>query len=356
MSIRPRRHLLPAVLALLGLAACGTAPPPTTLPSPSAAPVPVASSPVPSPDADITLAFAGDVHFTDRTAKLLGDPPHAFGPIIPLLSDADLTMVNFESAVTERGTPQPKEFHFRAATSAFDAIKAAGIDVVTFANNHVLDYGQVGLADTLAAVQAAHVPYVGIGVNADAAWRPWVMTIKGRRIAIIGISQVDELASTWVATATRPGEAHSIDLTHTLAAVRAARQQADTVIVFMHWGSEGNPCPNGAQKALARKLAAAGADIIIGAHAHTLQGNGWLGKTFIAYGMGNFLWWLPSYSTETGVLKLTLHPGTPLTARFYPAVVSDTGQPVPATGTDATRIGTRYASLRTCAGLAAAPS
>jgi len=128
------------------------------------------------------------------------------------------------------------------------------------------------------------------------------------------------------------------------------------VIVFMHWGTEGSPCPDAAQRSLAPSMAAAGVDIIIGAHAHTLQGNGWLGRTFVAYGMGNFLWWLPSYSTETGVLKLTLHATGPLAARFYPAVVSDSGQPVPATGADATRIATRYASLRTCAGLAAAPS
>ena len=348
---------VPALLALAALAACGTAPP-ATAPGPAAStsgPAVGSASPAPT-GGDITLAFAGDVHFTDRTAKLMADPAHAFGPIVPLLSDADLTMVNFESAVTSRGSAQPKQFHFRTVPTAFDAVRAAGIDVVTFANNHVLDYGPVGLSDTLAAVQAARFPYVGIGENADAAWAPYVTTIRGRRIAIIGVSQVDELASSWVATATRPGEANAIDTTRTLAAIKAARQKADTVLVFMHWGTEGNPCPNAAQKSLAPKMAAAGADIIIGAHAHTLQGNGWLGKTFVAYGMGNFLWWLPSYSTETGVLKLVLHPDGSLTNTFYPAIVSDTGQPVPATGADATRIGTRYAGLRTCAGLTAAPS
>ncbi len=353
-----RRHRpLPALIALTVATACGSAAPPA---APSAAP-PSASATsgraasVP-PSGDITLAFAGDVHFADRTAKLLADPAHAFGPIATVLADADLTMVNFESAVTTRGTPEPKTFHFRTVPAAFDAIKAAGIDVVTFANNHVLDYGRVGLADTLSAVGGAAVPYVGIGENAAAAWAPYLTTIKGRRFAIIGVSQVDELAASWVATANRPGEANAIDLAATLAAVQAAKQQADTVIVFMHWGTEGSSCPNSAQKSLAAKLAGAGAGIIIGAHAHTLQGNGWLGRTFVAYGMANFLWWLPSYSTETGVLKLTLHPDGSLAERFYPAVVSDTGQPVPATGADATRIGTRYAGLRTCAGLAAASS
>ena len=345
-------RVLPAAALLAALAACGATPvvvPPSGLAMSSA-------SPAAAPGGDVTLAFAGDVHFTDRTARLLSDPAHAFGPIASVLSDADLTMLNFESAVTARGTPQPKEFHFRTGPAAFEAVRAAGVDVLTFANNHVLDYGQAGLADTLAAVRAAHFPYVGIGTDADAAWAPYLTTIKGRRLAFIGVSQVDELASRWVATASRPGEAHAVDLARTLAAVTAAKKSADTVLVFMHWGTEGNSCPNAAQRSLAPKLAAAGADIIIGAHAHTLQGNGWLGRTFVAYGMGNFLWWLPSYSTETGVLKLTLHADGTLTDRFHPAIVSGTGQPVLATGADAARIGTRYAGLRTCAGLAAAPS
>src|SRR5215831_18496542 len=136
------------------------------------------------------------------------------------------------------------------------------------ANNHVLDYGPVGLADTLAAAKAARFPYVGIGINAAAAWAPYVTTIKGMTIAVIGVSQVAELASSWVATSTRPGEANAIDLRRTLTAVRSARRRASVVIVFMHWGTEGQACPNPDQLSLARQLAAAGASIIVGAHAH----------------------------------------------------------------------------------------
>ena len=123
----------------------------------------------------------------------------------------------------------------------------------------------------------------------------------------------------------------------------------------MHWGTEGMACPDQNQLSLAPKLAAAGASIIIGSHAHMLQGSGWLGHTFVAYGMGNFLWWENSYSTATGVLKLTLHPHAPLTARFIPAVVSDTGQPIVDQGAAARRALAHYASLRTCAGLSASP-
>ena len=164
-----------------------------------------------------------------------------------------------------------------------------------------------------------------------------------------------ELASSWVATPSRPGEANAIDLRRTLAAVRAARRLAPIVIVFMHWGTEGVACPNPNQLSLARQLSAAGASIIIGAHAHVLQGSGWLGHTFVAYGMGNFLWY-ESHSTATGVLELTLHPHAPLTARFIPAVVSGTGQPVVEHGATARPAVAYYDSLRACAGLAPQPS
>ena len=306
----------------------------------------------------ITLAFAGDVNFAGRTRRLLGNPATAFGPITAVLRAADFTAVNLETAITGGGTPQPKTYHFRAPATAFTALRDAGVDLVTMANNHVLDYGRAGLADTLAAARAARFPYVGIGVSAAAAWAPYLTTIKGVKIAVIGVSQVTELASSWVATGSRPGEANAIDLGRTLAAVRSARRQASVVIVFMHWGTEGQACPDEAQLSLARELAAAGASIIVGAHAHMLQGSGWLGRTFVAYGLGNFLWWERSYSTATGVLELTLplRPHAPLTARFIPAVVSGTGQPIPGSGTAARQAGARYASLRACAGLASRPS
>jgi poly-gamma-glutamate capsule biosynthesis protein CapA/YwtB (metallophosphatase superfamily) len=359
VQVLTRRPLV-ILFLVLALAGCTVSGSPSH-PAPVGSPVTAHAGPVADPapghaSPDITLAFAGDVNFAKRTRKLLKHPASAFGPISRLLGSADFTAVNLETAVTTRGTPQPKQFHFRTTGKAFTAVRAAGIDLVTMANNHVLDYGQVGLRDTLAAAKAARFPYVGIGVNARAAWAPRIITIKGTPIAIIGVSQVAELAPSWVATRHRPGEANSINTRRTLTAVRAAKKRADVVIVFMHWGTEGQACPDPNQLALAPRLAHAGANIIIGAHAHVLQGSGWLGHTFVAYGMGNFLWWEHSYSTATGVLKLTLRPhGRPLKAKFIPAVVSHTGQPVPLHGASARRAARNYASLRTCTGLSARP-
>jgi poly-gamma-glutamate capsule biosynthesis protein CapA/YwtB (metallophosphatase superfamily) len=356
--------IVPGVLVLLLVGctatahtpqAAPTAPRTPTQPTSTAARVPTRTAATARPGT-VTLAFAGDVNFARRTAPLLRDPATAFGPISSVLKAADFTALNLETAVTSRGTPQPKTYHFRTRPAAFTALRDGGVDLVTLANNHVLDYGRTGLADTLTAAHAAHFPYVGIGPNAAAAWAPYLTTINGVRIAVIGVSQVAELASSWVATRTRPGEANAINQQRTLAAVRAAKRLARVVIVFMHWGTEGEACPDPAQLALAPKLAAAGASIIVGAHAHMLQGSGWLGHTFVAYGMGNFLWWEHSYSTSTGVLELTLHPHRALTARFIPATVSRTGQPIVDRGARARQAAAHYASLRACAELAAHPS
>jgi len=364
MVIRRLLTVTPALAAVV-VSACATSPatgPPATPAASASHSVASAASHQPrqadrrrAQQGPITLAFAGDVHFTGRTARLLRRPATAFGSIARVLRRADFTALNLETAITSRGTPQPKTYHFRTTPTAFTALSDAGIDLVTMANNHVLDYGRRGLRDTLAAARAARFPYVGIGTSAARAWAPYVTTVKGRKIAIIGASQVAELASSWVATRTRSGEANAINVRATLAAVRAARRLARTVIVFMHWGTEGQACPDAGQRALAPRLAAAGASIIVGSHAHVLQGSGWLGHTFVAYGMGNFLWWEHSYSTATGVLELTLPARGPLTVRLRPATVSSTGRPVLDRGAAARRALASYASLRACTGLAARP-
>jgi poly-gamma-glutamate capsule biosynthesis protein CapA/YwtB (metallophosphatase superfamily) len=368
--VRERRRVRLAVAALVlvsALAGCGAKatfhpadsagsssdPSGSAAPPSSAAPL---SSATPDPTGPLTLAFAGDVHFTGRTAPLLSKPATAFGPIAPVLESADLAMVNLETAITDRGTPEPKQFHFRAPITAFDAVRAAGVDVVTMANNHVLDYGQVGLADTLDNVKRANFPYVGIGHDAAEAFAPLYVTVKGVKIGIVAFSQVHELEYTWAAKDDRPGVAMALDLARATAAVATARKNADLVLVFNHWGQEGNSCPTSEQKTFAAKLAAAGADLIIGSHAHTLQGSGWMGHTFVAYGMANFVWYGDSFSTDTGVLKLTMDGRKVVRHDFVPAVVSDTGQPIPLKGDAAAKLSQRYDGLRQCAGLASQPS
>lgn len=354
--MRAARGTLPALGAacLLVLAACGDPPEQARWHDP--VPSPPAESGPPPPPPEITLAFAGDVHFTDRTRDLLADPATALGPFAPVLRAADFAMVNLETAVTDRGTPEPKTFHFRAPRSAYQALQAAGVDLVTLANNHALDYGQVGLSDTLAAAEDARMPYVGAGPDATAAYAPHLTTVAGVRLAVLGFSQVHELADSWRATGSRAGIAMTFDTDRMTGAVARARGQADLVIAYLHWGREGDRCPTGEMREAAELLADAGADIVLGTHAHVLLAGGWLDQTYVHYGLGNFVWWGDSHSTDTGVLLLTVRDGRVADVDFRPGTVSGTGQPVPVDGADRDRLRQRLAVAADCAGLAAAPS
>ena len=306
----------------------------------------------------VTIAFGGDVHFEGAVGnRLASNPATTFGPIAGVLRRADLAVVNLETAITDRGTPAPKEFTFRAPASAFSALDAAGVDVATMANNHGQDFGVVGLRDSLAAAKAAGFPVVGIGTDADQAFRARRFTVHGQRIAVIGATQVLDasLAAAWSAGDGKPGLASAYDEKRLLAAVRAARAQADTVVVDLHWGRELGSCPIDRQRALAPKLVAAGADVVVGSHAHVLLGGGYLRGAYVHYGLGNFVFYSRGGVTaQSGVLLLTLRGRAVTRAQWVPAVISG-GIPLPLEGAAAERAVAAWQALRGCTGLAARP-
>ncbi len=259
----------------------------------------------------ITLSFAGDVHF-ERHVRALLDRPNSLAELRPVLGAADVTVVNLESAITSRGTPEAKEFHFRTTPAALDVLANAGVDVVSLANNHAVDFGPVGLDDTLAAKAASPVPVIGIGHRADEAFAPAVFTVRGTSIAVITSTQVNDLTvNKYPATDRAAGVAGNLRNDRLIAAVTAARSRYDVVVVFLHWGTEQQTCPDAAQRATAAALEKAGADVIVGGHAHRVQGAGWLGRAYVGYGLGNFVWWLNSKTpgdVTSGVLTVSIDP------------------------------------------------
>ena len=290
-------------------------PTPTPTPTPGPTPTPTALGPTASAPVDgarpITLSFAGDVHF-ERHVRALLDRPNSLAELRPVLGAADVTVVNLESAITSRGTPEAKEFHFRTTPAALDVLANAGVDVVSLANNHAVDFGPVGLDDTLAAKAASPVPVIGIGHRADEAFAPAVFTVRGTSIAVIASTQVNDLTvNKYPATDRAAGVAGNLRNDRLVAAVTAARGRYDVVVVFLHWGTEQQTCPDAAQRATAAALEKAGADVIVGGHAHRVQGAGWLGRAYVGYGLGNFIWWLNSKTpgdVTSGVLTVSIDP------------------------------------------------
>jgi poly-gamma-glutamate synthesis protein (capsule biosynthesis protein) len=330
---------------------------------PAAAATPPAAAPTTSPtvlatppNATFTFAVAGDVHFAGRTAARLADPATAFGPAAPGLGAADLSMVNLETAITTGGDQQHKSFTFRAPPTAFAALRAAGVDVATMANNHGADYGASGLRDTLAGIARYRFPVVGIGADDTQAYAPWTTTVRGVPVAVLAASQVrDETLANFSAGAHSAGiaNAYSPELP---AAVRAARATGHVVIVYVHWGTEYASCPNPDQQHLADELTRAGAAAVVGSHAHVLQGAGWRSDGgYVAYGLGNYLWWrsFGNAQNDNGVLTLTFANGRVIADRFVPAHLDDRGVPVPATGPTLARESNEWASVRRCTGLSA---
>ena len=258
----------------------------------------------------VTLAFGGDVHFEAHLRDLLlADPQAALAPIAPVLSAADVAMVNLETAITERGQRVDKAFTFRAPAVAFDALAAAGVDVVTLANNHGMDFGVEGLLDTLDAAAAAGMPLVGAGRTRAEARAPWITEVNGQRIAVLGSSQVldSALEYAWTARDDAPGLSNAYDVEALAADVRALRADVDTVVVYLHWGREREECPTERQLVTARALVDAGADVVVGAHTHRLLGVGRMDGAVVAYGLGNFVWYRETQeSGRSGVLEVTV--------------------------------------------------
>jgi poly-gamma-glutamate synthesis protein (capsule biosynthesis protein) len=311
----------------------------------------------------VSFAFGGDVHFpagTNLGDRLAADPSDALGPTVPeLLSGVDLSMVNLESALTD-GTcpdPQPKQFVFSAPQSAVSAFKGAGVTLITEANNHGEDCGAPGLQTALATRAQSGYTILGIGQNASQAFTPYETTIHGERIAILAATQVidTDLQAAWTATATQPGLASAYDVNDLVSAVEAARKWADTVVVYLHWGTELDACPNPLQEPLAQVLVQAGADIVVGTHAHVLLGGGYLGSAYVDYGLGNFAFYdnsPPENASGSLVISATGRHIDSVTWR--PAVIVD-DLPQPLSGDAATDALAEWNQARSCTNVAAAP-
>jgi poly-gamma-glutamate synthesis protein (capsule biosynthesis protein) len=281
---------------------------------------------------DVTLGFHYEEYVKEQIAK--GRPRDqmlgwGFDNVRPLTTGADLFVVNLECPFTARGEKVPKNFNFRADPMLVAALESAGVDVVSLANNHLMDYGEVGLIDTLSTLDTAKIAHFGAGRTLAAAREPAIVTVKGTRFAFLGYFFLGDRniePEQVIATAQTPGVAgHHSDLATikewVQADVKAARARADVVIPFFHWGREGNSQPEPYQVELAHAAVDAGASAVLGSHPHVLQGLETYRGAPIAYSLGNFVFggnWNPG-DKRTALLQLDFNGGKLLGQRVIPA-------------------------------------
>ena len=330
-----------AALAAVLLTACGTStvvagdptPGPPAAPA-SGAPTPATSSTPLDPAAQqrqrIVVSGTGDVNLDPEYVPALRAEgyEHAWSGLDGLFGEDDLTVINLECPVSQRGTLVPKEFNFRCDPAALPAARAAGVEVANLANNHSGDYGPVALLDSVELVREAGIAPVGVGADSRAANTPAVVEVGGWTVAVLGFGGVVPAAD-WLATDSRPGMADGDDIEAMTEAIRRADEGADLVFVSIHWGKELDTEPQPEDVERAEAMIDAGADGIFGHHSHRLQPLGEHAGRPIAWGLGNFVWPRNSEAgARTAVAQFVVEPDGSVTGCLLPADIVTSGHPV----------------------------
>jgi hypothetical protein len=248
------------------------------------------------------------------------------GAVRALLAGADRSVVNLEGPAPVHATFHPEGTGFSFRQDLLGGLAKAGIDIVSLANNHIGDAGRTGMVQTVAALDRAGIDHAGAGATSKAARAPAVFTAGGVKVAVLGY---DAIAPGYAAGAAKPGAA-ALSVGDYAADIRAARKAgADVVIVYPHWGVEYRATPTSAQRTWAHRMIDAGADLVIGNHAHWAAAmEVYKGKP-IWYALGNFVFdqtW--SEETEEGlILELTFRGSALVQARMHPTILLDSSQP-----------------------------
>ena len=242
--------------------------------------------------AQIKLLFSGDIYLSDHVLNAYHKAGGIHGVLdqtyLDHIAAADIFMVNEEFPFSSRGTAADKSYTFRLPPEKISMFQEMGIDIVTLANNHTLDFGREALEDTCLTLDQAGIRYVGAGNDLNRAKQLEVMEVQGKKIGFLGASRVVPYGD-WVATDSRSGLFLTYDPAQLLKEIEDAREQCDYLVVYVHWGIERNEKPESYQKTMGRQYIDAGADLVIGSHPHVLQGIEFYNGKPIFYSMGNFV-------------------------------------------------------------------
>ena len=284
---------------------------------------PTLASNHPAGNVEISITAVGDVMLGSWVTPVLAQrgAVYPFEASLPYLQSADFTIANLEAPFTREGEPFEKKFNFKVPPEYARGLKDAGIDVVTLANNHILDYGAIGLVSTMATLDTFGIKYSGAGRNWREAHQPTVVEIRGKRIAFFGYSTTfpTEFYAHGDSAGTAYPEAEAMQ-----SALREWDERADFVVASFHWSAEKLEIPKAYQIELAHLAIDSGADLVLGHHPHVLQGIEKYRSRLIAYSLGNFAFGsYSSYAVDSIILKVYLNQDGLFYARCIPINVNN---------------------------------
>ena len=262
----------------------------------------------------VTLSFAGDISFAEGYANMSyyhsngNDITKCITPeVIARMDRADIMMVNNEFTYSNRGKPlSGKTFTFRARPETAANLSLISADIVSLANNHVYDYGETALVDTLDTLKQYGIPYVGAGRNLEEAKEIVYFRAGDMKLAYVSATQVER------------SYVYSKEATETTAGVLRTYDPSKFLEVNVHWGTEGVSGFEADQQSLGHQYIDAGADLVIGDHPHCLQGIEYYKGVPIFYSLGNF--WFNSKTRDTGLVEADVSGEGILELRFVPCL------------------------------------
>ena len=243
---------------------------------------------LPTQEDSVLLAFVGDVMLARTVEEFAGKYGvfYPFAPVAQTLGQADIAVGNLECAIASGGERFDKYYTFRAHPALAEGLGRSGLNVMSLANNHILDFGGEGFEETMRYLEEQGIAHLGAGANAQEAARPLVREVNGVRIAVLAFVSY---APGFAATGTTPGVNFLSDLEGMAQAIEDAGEGADVVAVILHGGTEYSKMSNEAQRAAARRAIDAGADLVVGHHPHVLQETEIYQEHLIVYSLGDFV-------------------------------------------------------------------
>ncbi len=281
---------------------------------------------------DFTICFAGDINLDENwgTTQYMDAQPNGIydcisKEMIDTMQAADIMCLNNEFTYSMGGAPmEGKAYTFRAKPERVEILHQLGVDAVTLANNHVYDYGREALLDTFSVLEEADIPYFGAGRTLQDAMKPLYLEVDGKTIALVAASRAEKNKMTPQADDENPGILRCYDTELFLQVIKEAKENADFCIAFVHWGTEYSFDLEQVQLSTGREYLDAGADAVIGAHSHCLQGMEYYDGKPIIYSLGNY--WFNGKTLDTMLVQLHFSGDdteTQLAVQVIPAVQAE---------------------------------
>lgn len=276
---------------------------------------------------ETVIRFTGDFNLAEDwcTTDLMKSSQNGIedcmsSDLLEKMQEADILFMNNEFTYSTNGEPLAgKAYTFRAEPLMVKLLSVFGADIVSLANNHVYDYGEAALSDTMACLEEAGVTYLGAGENIKEASKIVYYIANGRKIAFVSATEIERtLNFTREATDSQSGVLKTSSSDQFFRAIEEADKNSDCVIAVVHWGEEGALKYDAAQFRLAEKLVAAGADVIIGGHPHRLQGAGFIKDVPVAYSLGNF--WFSTGKLYTAIAQVKISEDGSIKLSYLPCI------------------------------------